>query len=98
MKTFFDLKTEWLDLFLVRHVPADYQIKNKHVLESDFGECVGIDFESEKKTGYIYFWSTGMLGFGLLEIPSCSVIINHEFFELDDEDAMKFVQRLIENL
>jgi hypothetical protein len=98
MKNFYDSKTEWLNSLLETHIPKSYQIKNKHVLESDFGECVGIDFDSKEKTGYIYIWSSGMLGFGLLDIANNRLIIDQEFIEIVDHDLLKLIWPLIEKL
>lgn len=98
MKTFFDSKTEWLNTFLKKHVPDKYQILNKHVLESDFGECVGIDFETNEKAGYVYFWSSGMVGFGLVDMTNSRPIIDLEFIELNDSDALPLLSPLIEML
>jgi hypothetical protein len=73
--------TEWLRKTILPMLIDKYQVKEKYLENSDFGECLGLDFESDTRTGYIYLWATHMLGFGIFDLKNNEMLVEQEFVE-----------------
>jgi hypothetical protein len=61
---------EWFNLNLKPLLGNDFELKFVNEEGGDLGDLAGVQFDSEQKGGYIYFWSSGYIGFQLVDYVS----------------------------
>jgi hypothetical protein len=64
-------------------------IKNISEKDSDFGDIEGIQFDSEQKGGFIYFWSSGYINFHLYDYILDEEIVKDTLIEVDKNGALQ---------
>ncbi|MDQ1813294.1 hypothetical protein RBA41_08260 [Massilia sp. CCM 9210] len=52
-----------------------FEMKRISASNGDFGELEGIQFDSAKRGGFLYFWSTGMIEYHLVDYEKGEEII-----------------------
>ena len=75
-----------------------YEIKYKFFEKGDFGSLNQIEFNSEKQGGEIDFWSTGWLGFHLVDYIKGEELLNVFLEPHQEEEKDKILKRLQELL
>lgn len=86
---FKDIAADWIEKKIFPVVATKYKIKTKYLKNSDFGECVGIDFDSPTRTGYIYLWAAHMLGFGIFDLEKNEMLVEQEFVEFSEFEELE---------
>ena len=65
----------WLKNTLKPQIDGLYEIMDISESDGDFGPLEGIQFNSPKQGGYIYFWGNGLLDFHMVNYQSMEEII-----------------------
>ncbi|MFN3301339.1 MAG: hypothetical protein ACK41Z_14225 [Sediminibacterium sp.] len=82
--------------FINEIIPKMKGYEIKYVNErGDLGELNGIQFDSEKKGGYIYFWSSGYIGLQLVDYEKGEEIISDILLKEADNSLDNFIKQLI---
>jgi len=58
---------QWFKLKIESSLGVDFEFKYINEKNGDFGDLSGVQFDSEKMGGYIYFWSSGVVGYQLYD-------------------------------
>lgn len=65
----------------------------------DFGDLEGVQFNSDEKGGYIYFWSSGYISFQIVDYINGKEIVKDTLIEVKDDALLNEVLRdFIKNL
>lgn len=64
-----DKKTglEWFNGNIKPLLSEEFELKYVDEKCGDLGDLSGVQFDSDKKGGYVYFWSSGYVGFQLVD-------------------------------
>jgi len=58
----------WFEIFLKNKLEENgYELKYISGKDSNFGELFGVQIESEKKGGHLYFWNSGFYNYHLYD-------------------------------
>lgn len=58
---------DWFNENIKPLLGSDFKFTFVNKKDSDLGELSGVQFDSDKKGGYIYFWSSGFVGYQLVD-------------------------------
>ena len=58
---------EWFNINVKPLLGNDFELKYVDEKGGDLGDLSGVQFDSYKKGGYVYFWSSGYVGFQLVD-------------------------------
>ena len=58
---------EWFDSNIKPLLGGDFELKYVDEKDGDLGDLQGVQFDSSEKGGYIYFWSSGYVGYQLVD-------------------------------
>lgn len=74
----------WFKHDIAPRLMRDYEIKYSSASKGDLGALEAVEFNSEKRGGYIHFWSNGYIGFQLVDYDSGDEIVEDVIVEWDD--------------
>lgn len=57
----------WFESNVKPLLSSDFELKYVDEKDSDLGDLSGVQFDSDKIGGYIYFWSSGYVGYQLVD-------------------------------
>lgn len=57
----------WFESKIKPLLSGDFELKYVDDKEGDLGDLSGVQFDSDKMGGYIYFWSSGYVGYQLVD-------------------------------
>lgn len=77
---------------------GDFDVKKISGENGDFGDLIGVQFDSDDCGGYIYFWSNGFIGFQLFDYLSDEEIIEDTLLERDDQPINVILEDLMSAL
>jgi hypothetical protein len=89
---------EALKSLLKRRESQGYDIKEVTDKDDMMGELLGCQFDSEKRGGYVYFWSMGTVGRQLFDYVTGEEIIADATDEMDDAEVSTLFFELAEKL
>lgn len=81
----------WLNTQINNHLDERFELKFVSDSNGDLGDLRGIQFDSEEKGGYVYFWSNGYVGFQLMDYQSMNDIVKDSTVKLDDDQYIREV-------
>ncbi|WP_218420068.1 hypothetical protein [Alteromonas lipotrueae] len=58
---------EWFNINVKSLLVDDFELKYVDEKDGDLGDLSGVQFDLDKKGGYVYFWSSGYVGFQLVD-------------------------------
>ncbi|WP_444959482.1 hypothetical protein [Microbulbifer sp. VVAC002] len=61
---------KWINSTLKPCLSNEFELKFIDEQGGDLGDLYGVQFDSETLGGYVYFWSSGFLGFQLMDYKS----------------------------
>lgn len=89
---------EWFDKNIKPLLGSDFELKIIDVKESDLGDLLGVQFDSDKKGGYIYFWSSGVVGFQLVDYEHDTELVEDTTEDIGSRSYDEIFKHLILNL
>jgi hypothetical protein len=99
MRTFNQQRNfEVLKSLLKEKESQGYVIKEVTEEGDVMGELLGCQFDSEERGGYVYFWSTGVVGRQLLDYKTGEELIEDATGEMDDDKVSVLITELVAKL
>lgn len=89
---------EWFDRCIKPLLGSDFELKFIDVKDSDLGDLLGVQFDSDKKGGYIYFWNSGVVGFQLVDYEHDVEIVEDTTEEVGSRSYDEVFKNMIFNL
>lgn len=94
-------KCDGLDWFNENIKPLlgdEFELKYVNEENGDLGSLTGVQFDSEEKGGYIYFWSSGHIGFQLVDYEEGIEIVEDTIQELASKSYEQVFDALLAGL
>ena len=89
---------EWCQNKLEPLLKDKYEIKKVSSDTSDLGKLEGLEFNTDEKGGYIFFWSSGYIGYQLVDFEKEIELIEDTTEELGDRSYDDVFGELIKKL
>lgn len=92
-------KSTWARKHLSHLLGDEFEIDSVPAGVGDFGDLDGFQFNSDKFGGFLYFWSTGVIEFHLVDYESGNEVVPITLVQsVEYEDTGAAIGRLIENI
>ncbi len=92
----------WIDWFkskLVGTLKDKFDIKYLSESNGDLGELEGVQFDSDSMGGYVYFWSSGYVGYQLMDYKTLDDIFEDTTCKIQNDSKLKdTLEALIEQM
>ena len=85
---------ENLKCILMEKEVAGYEVKYITAEGDMMGDLLGCQFDSAVKGGYVYFWSSGIVGRQLLDYETGEEIIDDATGEMNEEEVSALIALL----
>lgn len=89
---------DWFNFNVKPLLGDDFELKLVKEDGGDLGDLSGIQFDSEKKGGYVYFWSSGFVGFQLVDYINGIELVEDTTMEIGFRSFQEVFNDLILNL
>lgn len=89
---------EWFNVNVKPLLGEDCKLKYVDEKGGDLGDLSGVQFDSDKKGGYVYFWSSGYVGFQLVDYDTGVELVEDTTEEVASRPYDKVFDALLLNL
>jgi hypothetical protein len=89
---------EWFNLNVKSLLDEDFKLKYIDEKGGDLGDLSGVQFDSDKKGGYAYFWSSGFVGFQLVDYENEVELVEDTTEEAGSRSYEEIFKALLLNL
>ena len=76
----------------------DFELKYVNDIDGDLGDLSGVQFDSNRVGGYIYFWSSGYVGYQLVDYENESELVEDTTEEVLNRPYDEIFKALITHL
>lgn len=89
---------EWLETNFTPLLKGKYELKRVSESDSDLGALEGLEFNSDEKGGYIFFWSTGYVGYQFVDYQSGVEVVKDSTEKLNQRTYEEVFQEILDNI
>ena len=89
---------DWFNMTVRPFIENDFKIKIIEEKDGDLGDLSGMQFDSNSKGGYAYFWSSGFVGFQLVDYIKEIELIEDTTMEIGSKSYQEIFGDLIDHL
>lgn len=89
---------EWFNSNVKPLLSDDYELKYVDEKGGDLGDLQGVQFDSNEKGGYIYFWSSGYVGYQLVDYNKGVEIVKDMTQEVDNKSYSELFKGILSGL
>lgn len=83
MKELFNI---WKKNKLIPLLIDKYEVIDRAERDGDLGELVGVEFNSDQKGGYVFFWGNGYIGFQLVDYINELELVEDSLVKMETDD------------
>jgi hypothetical protein len=89
---------DWFNMNVKPLLGDDFELKIVEEKDGDLGDLSGVQFDSDNKGGYAYFWSSGYVGFQLVDYITEVELVEDTTIEVGTKPYQEIFGDLIEYL
>lgn len=86
---------KWFNLNIKPYLDSKYELKFVNEQGGDLGDLSGVQFDSEKQGGYIYFWSLGFVGYQLFDYVNEIELVEDTTTEVGSRSYNEILSKLL---